>query len=119
MIFQAHIIAGRGEGKRIGFPTLNFEVPEGLREKFGIYAGWVFVDEKKLPAVFHWGPIPTFGIEKYSLEAYLLNGMLSARPSEAGFELAEFLRPVETFANAALLAEQIQKDADEARRILD
>jgi riboflavin kinase / FMN adenylyltransferase len=118
MRYAGKIVKGRGEGKRIGVPTLNFEVPTGFTEKHGIYAGWAWIDGEKHPAAIHYGPAPTFGISESSLEAHLLRSFLSHSPETGEFELVQFLREIEDFKNIEDLQEQIRKDVEDTRHIL-
>ncbi len=118
MRYEAGVIKGRGEGRRIGVPTLNLVAPDGLRTEFGIYAGWVFFDGNAHPAVFHYGPIPVFNIDEPSLEAHLLDAIPEDRPEQVGFELATRLRDVHGFPTVAELVTQIEKDIEEAKRAL-
>lgn len=119
MMHSARIIRGRGEGKRIGVPTLNLAVPDGLAEPHGIYAGWVVVDGKRLPAAFHWGPIPSFNILQPSLEAHILGNAPAEAPAEVFFELVSYIRPIQAFAAVPDLQDAIREDVRAARRLLE
>lgn len=118
MRYPARIVRGRGEGKRIGFPTLNFEIPEALDAPPGIYAGFVHVGGKSHPAVFHFGDIPTFGIKEASLEAHLLQGLTEA-PEMAEVELTGFIRKIEAFPSLEELKTAIAADVLEAKKMLN
>jgi riboflavin kinase/FMN adenylyltransferase len=118
MRHKAKIIKGRGEGKRIGVPTLNFEVPSDLEESHGIYAGWAWVEGTKYPAAIHYGPAPTFDISTDSLEAHLIDSSLEHSPEAGEFELVGLLREIKDFETVGELQEQIVKDVEDAKRIL-
>ena len=118
MMYGGEVVAGKGRGTRIGFPTLNFKIPEQFPYRYGIYAGWVVAGNERYRAVFHYGPIPTFHEEATSLEALLLDGALLQKSSVISFELIKNLREVKMFGTVDALAEQIRKDMDEARRVL-
>lgn len=72
--YKAQLIRGAGRGQRIGFPTLNFLVPEKFEHSFGIYCGWVIIKEKKYRAAFHYGPIPTFQEKKAFIGGLYIRG---------------------------------------------
>lgn len=118
MKYSVRIIRGRGEGRRIGFPTLNFEVPPELKEPHGIYAGWVWLGGAKLPAAFHWGGIPSFDIPGVYLEAHVLDSDLGDIPEAAEIELVEFVRPVAKMTDVEKLKERIAEDVRIIRGIL-
>lgn len=117
MVHQVRVIAGKGRGKRIGFPTINMEIPEQLGTTHGIYAGWVYINGKKHPAAVHYGPIPTFSEVASTLEAYLIDGAVEAR-GEVGLELVAYVRDIKLFLNAEELAQAIRSDSKDVRKIL-
>ena len=84
----------------------------------GIYAGWTYLQEKKYPTAFHFGPIPTFGETGVSLEGFLIDADLTRTPDVVEFELVEFIREIRTFPNADDLVAQITKDVAETKHIL-
>lgn len=121
MKYTACVIPGRGEGRKLGFPTLNLEIPDGLAAKQGVYAGWVWLTrdgDKRQPAAFHYGPTPAFGIEKFSLEAHVIDQEIPSPPPELSFELVKYLRPVLDFEALEGLAAQIREDVRQAREAL-
>ena len=118
MRYIAKIIRGKGRGERINFPTLNLEIPKNFSFRHGIYAGWVFIGERKYQGSFHFGPIPTFGEEKISLEVFVLDAVISDPPPQISFELAAYLRAIAQFKDEKVLAAQIAEDVEETKRIL-
>lgn len=117
MKYPVKVVRGRGEGKRIGFPTLNFGIPADFNMEPGIYAGFVDLEDARHPAVFHFGPIPTFDIQEPALEAHLLLG-LDTIPENAGVELTQFIRKIEQFPDMNALKAAIARDVIEAKKIL-
>ena len=116
--YEVLVKSGAGRGKRIGFPTLNFEVPENFEHAHGIYCGWVYIGEKKYRAVFHFGPIPTFHESKPTLEAFVLDVEIREEVERAGFQFVKRLRDVENFTSAGDLTIEIREDVKKAREIL-
>ncbi len=110
---------GKGRGQGLGFPTLNLDLPGPLDQPQGVYAGYVTIGAARHPAAFHYGPIPTFNEAELSLEAYLLDVVLSERPESVSFELMEYIRPVRRFSGPEELALQIAQDVREVRRVLE
>jgi len=105
-------VKGRGLGRKIGFPTLNFEGVENLCLPNGVYA--VLCDGN--PAVANLGYAPTLKGDKRRLEVHLLEGRfkLSAQPL---IVFQKFLRPEKVFKDVVQLKEQIKKDIEEAKKV--
>lgn len=118
MRYKVSVISGRGRGKRIGFPTINMEIPESLGATHGVYAGWVYVQQKRHPAAIHYGPVPTFHEIAPTLEAYLLDGVLATLPQEVEFEFVAHVRDIKLFLNAQELALAIAGDVEDVEKIL-
>ncbi|MDO8601875.1 MAG: riboflavin kinase [bacterium] len=118
MIHKAVVISGQGRGRRIGFPTINLEIPEGLGATHGIYAGWIYIHGQRHPAAIHYGPIPTFQEVSPTLEAHVLDGQIENVPHEVEFELVGYIRDIKMFLNAEELAVAIAGDIEDVERIL-
>ncbi len=105
------VIRGAGRGKKIGIPTLNFQVPPSFSLEQGIYAGWLHVEEKTFPIAIHFGPRPTFGESAVTLEAHVIGPYgLSTSLSQATIEFVARIRQVENFTNPQEMVKQIAKD---------
>lgn len=118
MLHKARVISGQGRGRRIGFPTINLEIPEGIGATHGIYAGWLFVHGKRFSAAIHYGPIPTFHEVAPTLEAYILDGHVLNLPPEVEFDLVAHVRDIKMFLNAGELTDQITQDIEDVKKIL-
>jgi riboflavin kinase/FMN adenylyltransferase len=109
---------GAGRGKGMGFPTLNLKLAPGQDVRHGIYAMRVDHDGRHYHAAGYVGRRPTFGEGEPVLEAYLLDFAGDLYGQEVEAEFVAFLRPDETFATPAALAEQMRHDCDQARAVL-
>ena len=118
MVYKTRIISGQGRGHRIGFPTINMEIPEGLGATYGIYAGWIYVHGRRHSAAIHYGPVPTFQEVAPTLEAYVLDGTIASLPYEIEFEFVAHIRDIKLFLNAEELVIQIKSDVEEVGGIL-
>lgn len=118
MKYKTRVVAGRGRGRRIGFPTINMEIPDGLGATHGIYAGWVYAHDRRYPAAIHYGPVPTFQEVAPTLEAYVLDGQVVHLSTEIEFELMAYIRDIRVFLNAQELAAQIKNDVEDVEKIL-
>lgn len=117
MKYSSRVIAGKGRGKGIGFPTFNLEIPDDLSEKNGIYAGAVTINNKIYPGAFHYGPIPTFDEVKTSLEVYVLDYSDLNKVEKIDFELKSYLREIKRFNAPKKLRVQIESDVSKTRKI--
>jgi riboflavin kinase/FMN adenylyltransferase len=112
------VIWGADRGKRLGFPTANLEILNGLYPKTGVYAVEVIMGDKTYPGVADVGYNPTFGKNPLSVEVHILDFSLDIYGEEIQLVFLERLRDEKAFENPELLARQIRKDVDAARKIL-
>ena len=112
------VVRGKQLGRTLGFPTANLRFPK-TPALSGIYATWVHgVAERPLASVSSFGTRPTVdGIEPL-LEAHLFDfdGDLYGRHIEV--EFVAKLRDELKFPDLPSLTEQMQRDAETARRLL-
>lgn len=112
----SEVISGRGDGKaKLDAPTINQKIPEGMTPLCrGVYASYVILDGKYLPAVTDIGVHPTFKNEEGKtdlLETHIIAenvGDLYGREIEVFF--ISRLRDELVFSSPKELAEQIKKD---------
>lgn len=118
-IYNTNVIGGAGRGKRIGFPTLNFIIPDNFEHSYGIYCGWVIINGNKHKTAFHYGSIPTFDDKRKSLEAYIISGeQLEEIPDKLSFRFVAKLRDIEKFSIKDKLVANIEQDIIKAKEIL-
>lgn len=112
---EGEVVAGKGLGRELGFPTLNLKVPEGLvRPPCGVYA----VDTELGRAVANWGLSPTMGADAWHapmLEVHLLDGEPGNSPTTLAVDFLKFIRPERRFASLEELKRQIVEDLACAR----
>ena len=118
-VFQAAVLAGKGKGRELGYPTLNFAIPPRFQYRHGIYAGYVDIDGTIYMAAIHFGPVPVYGQATPTLEAHLLDVQLPDRPLHATFSLYEYLREVRPFESERDLARQIARDIEQTREVME
>jgi riboflavin kinase/FMN adenylyltransferase len=111
---------GDKRGREIGFPTANMEMGAYLRPRFGIYAvsGRVMDTGEELLGAANLGIRPTFDPPQELLEPYFFDfsGDLYGREVEVRFH--HFLRPEAKFDTMEELVSQMERDCDEARKLL-
>ena len=111
---------GDKRGREIGYPTANLSVEKYLRPKYGVYAvtGKILATGQVLKGAANIGIRPQFEPPKELLEPYFFDfsGDLYGQEIEVAFH--HFLRGEAKFDSLDKLMEQMEKDCDEARRLL-
>lgn len=113
------VVHGQHRGKALGFPTANLRVGGLVLPPDGVYAVHVRMGNRRCAGVANLGKRPTFGENERSLEVHVFDfaGDLYGRRIEV--TLVEFLRGEIRFPSPQALAEQIARDAADARRVLN
>ncbi len=110
---MGRVVAGRKEGRILGFPTANIETdPQKQYVKKGVYRGRAQIDGKEYKAVINYGEKPTFGIDTPSLEAYIIGYAGDAYGKEITVSFDGFLRETAKFSDEKELSERIKKDVE-------
>ncbi len=124
---EGTVVPGDRRGRDLGFPTANLAfgyLP--VMPPRGIYAGRAVVVgapraplAPAAPALISIGTRPTFHRDGVELvEVHLLDADVDLYGQTLGVELVSWLRDERRFAGAAELVVQMQRDAEDARRIL-
>jgi riboflavin kinase/FMN adenylyltransferase len=114
------VVRGRQLGRTLGFPTANLRFDGKTPPLSGIFATWVHgVGARPWPSVSSFGTRPTVNGVEPLLEAHLLDfdGDLYGRRIEV--EFVAKLRDEEKFDTLPALVVQMQRDAAQARLVLD
>ena len=115
-------VGGYQVGRKIGFPTANLQVdcPNKLIPAIGVYAVYVYVNEQKYKGMLNIGYRPTLNNgTDLSIEVHILDFEGDIYNQKMRIEFIGFLRPEAKFESIDELVLQIQKDKEEAIRLLD
>lgn len=119
---RGEVMEGFGRGRTIGFPTANLKVSD----THAIPARGVYLCAAMVPgmaelrgAMVNIGFNPTFGNERLSIEAHLLDFEGDLRGKTLSLFFLSRLRDEHKFANAEALVDQLRRDRDGARRALE
>lgn len=107
---------GKKLGRELGSPTANLSIPENVVLPMnGVYA--TFTQGK--PSVTNLGTKPTFGDNSITIETHILDWKGDIYDEVVGIEFVAKLRNISKFIGADDLADQIQMDIQQARKILE
>jgi len=118
-ILTGQVVAGHQLGRRLGIPTANLRLPEGLAvPKFGVYACRCLVDGSWYSAVTNIGTRPTVDGSGITVEPWLLDYSGDLYGREITLEFYRFLRPEQKFPSLEALKAQIHQDARQTRELI-
>lgn len=112
--FCSTVIDGDKRGRKLGFPTINQEIPSELvLPKFGVYETAVTVLGKKYKGITNIGKRPTVGTDKILGETHILDFSGNIYGETVDIRLKRFIRPEKKFSSFEELARQIEADKRE------
>jgi riboflavin kinase/FMN adenylyltransferase len=116
---RGRVVQGQQRGRTLGFPTANVAHIETLIPGDGVYAVHVLHGGRSWPGAANIGPNPTFGEQARKVEAHLIgfHGELLNQVLEIDF--LERLRETRTFESVGALVDQLKRDVEQARQIVD
>ena len=117
---RGQVITGAGRGIELGFPTANLDInPEQALPAEGVYATWVYIDDKAYQSVTNIGKRPTFGGNERMVEVYVLDYHSDLYEHELKIDIVERLRGEKKFDTPEELKKQIAEDVKQGRAILN
>ena len=120
--FSGRVVKGKGIGKTIGFPTANLQI-DGRKFLLGegVYAAWAreINSGKKFPSVMNLGPQPTINpLSPSAVEVHIIDKNINLYDLELLIEPIKMIRTQIKFSNIEELSNQISKDKELAKTIL-
>ena len=118
---EGTIVGGYQVGRKIGFPTANLRVdfPNKLIPSIGVYAVYVSVNGQQYKGMLNIGRRPTINNgTDLSIEVHILDFEGDIYNQQVRIEFIGFLRPEIKFDSIDELVLQIQKDKEEAIKVL-
>ena len=115
-ILTGEVISGRKIGRKIGVPTANLIIPDGVVvPKYGVYACRVELEGKQYCAVANVGTRPTVGGHRVTVEPWILDFEGDLYGQSITLEFHRYLRPERKFESLEELRAEIQKNAAQTR----
>jgi len=112
------VVYGKQMGRRMGIPTANLRLPEGiLCPALGVYATEVFLEDgRKFQAVTNVGVCPTMEIDTgVTIEPWLLGFRGDLYHQHIRVEFCKFLRPERKFDSVEELQAEIFRNAEQTK----
>ncbi len=111
--FEGIVVRGRGEGKRIGFPTANLLIDhQQLIPKRGVYSVGVAIEgyDEHFLGMMNIGCRPTFGCVEETVEVNILNFDEDIYDRKLSVAISRRLRDERKFHSVSDLVSQLNKD---------
>ena len=118
MRITGKIVPGKQLGRTIGFPTANLSACLPPEARYGVYAAWFFLDDKRLPCMLNIGRHPTVPDGAPTIEAHIFHFSGDIYGREAAIETVSFLRGEVKFPSVEALKRQLDSDRARAMEIL-
>lgn len=113
------VVEGDRRGRTIGFPTANVEPDHELIPAHGVYATRIDVGDGVLrDSVTNVGKRPTFSGTHVTVETYVFDWTEDLYGKRVRIEMVERLRDERRFDGIDALVAQLNRDVEDARRVL-
>lgn len=121
--YHGTVIHGLGNGRRFGFPTANTLLTETPDIEKGVYAVFVKLkdsgNDEILKGMLYVGTRPTLHLSELTFEIHILDFDEDIYDMDISFKIQSKIRNEEHFGTTTALIEQLQKDKDMVREVLD
>lgn len=113
------VLHGRSVGHTLGFPTANIDLSQTRKmlPKEGVYFVKVKGESLEVKGMANLGIIPTFDIDKSSLEVHLIDFKGDLYGQTVMVEFIHRLRDIVRFDSVEALQRQLQIDLDQCRQL--
>jgi len=107
-------------GSVLDYPTANVQAASGMMVPGdGIYATWAYFGGQRYRAATSIGIRPTFGSNERTVEAFILDYHGDLYNRSMKLEFIHYLRDEVKFESVERLKEQIDRDVEQVRQLLD
>lgn len=114
------VVEGHKKGTEIGYPTANIQLESSYKliPKYGVYAVWVYLENKKFGGMLNIGLNPTFKEKDWSVEVHIFDFNEDIYNKQIRIELIEHTRPEIKFEDIKELIKQLGEDERVIKEIL-
>ena len=110
------VIKGKQLGRKTGFPTLNVKPDIILPVNNGVFFVTARIDSRSFNGIANFGIRPTLDDHEFTVEAHLFDVEENFYGKEVEIFPLKFVREEQQFNTIDQLAQQIKKDAEQARQ---
>ena len=116
LTYSLEVIHGKKNGRKIGFPTINQNIPTGMTvPKQGVYKSRTRVGGTDYPSITNIGVKPTIDLEEGerrtpSMETHIIGYSGGLYGEKVSVSLLSFMREERKFDGLKELSEQLEKD---------
>lgn len=117
---RGRVVHGRGEGRKLGFPTANIEVSGRMATpQEGVYAGFACLGDSAWPAAINVGVPPMFKdcAASAKLEANIIGFSDDIYGAQIAVSFVKQLRPSRTFASLDELVATVEGNIEDVREL--
>ena len=115
---RGRVQRGAGRGRSLGFATANVRAKTPAVPLDGVYATFGYPGQEPIPSVTSIGNTPTFGGASKVIETHLFGQFDELYDRGFAIDFIDRIRDQKRFDSPADLAQQIERDVEQARLIL-
>lgn len=116
LTYVLEVIEGKKNGRKIGFPTINQVIPDGMiAPKLGVYKSWTQIGNRNYPSITNIGLKPTIELEDGEertpeMETHIIGFSGNLYGLRARVVLREYMRDERRFDSLEELGKQLEQD---------
>jgi len=111
--YSGIVVKGLGNGKKIGFPTLNIKLIDNeLSIEVGVYVVTINIQNVIYKGMLYVGSRPTLNLKEKSIEIHVLNFEENIYNEQISFQIWQKIRDEVRFENIERLMEQLHHDKE-------
>ncbi|MDH6356784.1 bifunctional riboflavin kinase/FAD synthetase [Parabacteroides sp. PF5-9] len=120
-LLKGRIADGHKIGRTLGFPTANIQLSEPYKiiPAIGVYAVWVYLEEKRYKGMLYIGDRPTLNNgDDITLEVHILDFSGDIYNNEISVSFVHYVRGDIKFDSLEALSKQLENDRETVRKYL-
>ncbi|MCF6297060.1 MAG: bifunctional riboflavin kinase/FAD synthetase [Flavobacteriaceae bacterium] len=119
-LLSGKIVKGKGLGRKLNYPTINLLIKENYKliPKTGVYIIKTLINNTVVYGIMNIGYRPTIDGKHQTIEIHLLDFSADLYGNKIQIEVLKRLRNEQKFDSLESLIQQIQKDEEQARKLI-
>ncbi|MEG1527746.1 MAG: riboflavin biosynthesis protein RibF [Clostridia bacterium] len=113
---SGQVVAGRGQGKKLGFPTANLSVDNDKILPQGVFIGESVLNDKTYRCIVNIGAAPTFNVYTNLVEVHIIGFNGDLYQKTLAVTLLKFIRETKIYKNPNELKAQLMADSEYATK---